>query len=83
MSRVKFDPSTGRVTCVYCGREWSPILLEGGRLPPGWNICPHGCSAKQAATLAREIAEDRQIPLADAIEQALHDYRSRPEHERN
>ena len=36
----------GRVylRCKTCGQEWSPNLIEGGRLPSGWWHCPKGCN---------------------------------------
>lgn len=30
--------------CNQCGQPWSPILLEGGRLPKGYWKCPKGCN---------------------------------------
>ena len=32
------------VTCNECGKQWSPNLQAGGRLPRHWWECPNGCN---------------------------------------
>jgi hypothetical protein len=32
------------LSCMYCGRTWSPNLRTGGHLPRGYWICPDGCN---------------------------------------
>ncbi len=35
------DASHGIYRCNNCGREYSPNIQEGGRMPRGWTRCPH------------------------------------------
>ena len=38
------DPHRGWLQCVFCGRNWSPDLLPGGKMPQGYWRCTDGCN---------------------------------------
>jgi len=40
------DRHSVHLRCGACEQEWSPNLLTGGKLAPGYWKCPNGCNSE-------------------------------------
>ena len=49
----------GQYRCLKCGQIFQPMVQVGGRMPPGWWLCPNRCNWE--ITLERVKVESKRI----------------------